>query len=44
VSKKSFQAKLLGLGPGREISVTILRDGRMLEVSGKLENAPKLRN
>jgi S1-C subfamily serine protease len=39
-----FRRKLLGLGPGRELSVTILRDGKMLEVLGKLENAPKLNN
>jgi serine protease Do len=39
-----FRRKLLGLSPGREISVTILRDGEILEVSGKLESAPKLNN
>ncbi len=35
-----FRRKLLGLGPGREISATVVRDGKMLEISGKLVNVP----
>ncbi len=38
-----FRRKLLGLGPGREINLTIIRDGKMLEISGKLENVPVTR-
>ncbi len=34
-----FRRKLLGLGPGRKISLTIIRDGKELEISGKLEKA-----
>lgn len=32
-----FRRKLLGLGPGKEIQVTVLREEKMIEISGKLE-------